>query len=145
SYEGRGLGWVKVLSNRVNNYYQRPGESGWSCPMRRLKIGQNSGILQVLSLFPLKRLFFLCLLFTATASAFAGTRDSLIIHTGPQGWHLLHEVLPGESILSISRRYHVPYEILASTNRLQDGEDLSRISSLRVPLDDYNILRRPPR
>jgi hypothetical protein len=77
--------------------------------------------------------------------SYAASRDSLFVNFGPYGKYVMHKVMPGESLLSASRRYYVPPAFLAEANGLERTDNLERVDSLMIPIGAHNMLKAPPR
>ena len=67
-----------------------------------------------------------------------------MIQAAADGWSIVHHVAAGETIFSLSRRYHVPPAILAEANGKTYADGLMLGSILNVPLGAYNMLTDVP-
>lgn len=77
------------------------------------------------------------LIFLGT-SLWAQGKDSLFVKQSGNGWAIIHKVKQGETIFSISRRYHVPPAILTDANWLSYQQALVGGQELKIPLGAYN-------
>ncbi len=84
------------------------------------------------------------MLFGSVAARAQAPADSLFVVPMADGWMLMAEVQPGESIPVLARRYFVPPAILASANAKEISELLRTGSTLFIPLAAYNLTHRLP-
>lgn len=81
---------------------------------------------------------FCCL---AIAPVFAQRADSLFIVDRGDGWTLEHKARKGETLIQLSRRYHVPAGKLADLNKVGAGyqDVLKENTRIVIPLGGYNL------
>lgn len=87
---------------------------------------------------------FLLLLLLGSISAAAQAKNDLWVVAKEDGWSIQHKVQKGETLFSVSRRYHVPPAILAEANGLTYQDGLKEGSTVNVPLGAYNMQTSRP-
>jgi len=91
-----------------------------------------------------KRFLLVIFLLASSAGALRAGIDSLFVIPEGLGWVVQHTVTPGETLLSVSRRYNVPPALLAGANKLSMSADISQMLSLMIPLGEYNVVKQSP-
>jgi LysM repeat protein len=84
------------------------------------------------------------LLICLGTSLWAQGKDSLFVRQSGNGWAIIHVVKQGETIFSLSRRYHVPPAILTDANWLSYQQVLVAKQELKIPLGAYNQMNGKP-
>lgn len=81
---------------------------------------------------------FCCL---AISPVFAQRADSLFVVDRGSGWTLEHKARKGETLIQLSRRYHVPAGKLADLNKTGAGyqDPLKENTRIVIPLGGYNL------
>ena len=92
-----------------------------------------------------KRFLLVLSLLSLSTGAFAVAPDSLIVVQKGNGWVLQQPLAPGETLFSIARRYNVPPEALAESNRMTNTAAPIIVPIVDIPLGEFNLIHERPR
>ena len=84
-------------------------------------------------------LFFVAVLLSFFAVA--QKNDSLFVKIDEKGWFIPYVRMPGETIFSIARRFHVPPALMADYNQINFQQSVNTVLKLQVPIAAYNFTK----
>jgi LysM repeat protein len=90
------------------------------------------------------KLKFLLVFLLFSATVVAQKKDSLFVSYEAARMVIHHTVNPGETILSLARRYHAPAAIIADINGMTYQDGLDKKKKLFIPLGPYNYITTKP-
>lgn len=142
TYAGLGLGWIKSLGNRFNNYLPKH----WRIRMDNTRYRLGMIVELCKSKFHSAMFKYICCVFLVLLSAGVLAQEPNRVYVAPaaKGWQIPHVVQNGETVYMLARRYHVPPAILADANRTTFDAPLPQGSTVYIPIAAYNYMDNRP-